>query len=77
LALGGKNDLGAPLDNVEMFDPTTNEWSLLPTTMTSKRWGHAACTLSDGRVVVAGGLTEYDPVDTVEVSDSVRKCIVV
>lgn len=43
-----------PLASCEMYDPATNTWSVAGT-MAYARQGHASVSLSDGRVLVAGG----------------------
>jgi hypothetical protein len=41
----------------EIYDPTTGTWSPLLHTMQSKRSGHSATKLADGRVLLVGGVT--------------------
>lgn len=43
------------LDSMELFDPATGRWELLPGRLTEPRFGHAALLLPDGRVLIAGG----------------------
>src|SRR5205823_5699501 len=47
------------LDSCEIFNPATATWSAGPPLL-NKRWGHGACALADGRVLVRGG--QYDEV---------------
>ena len=49
---GSSTEIGIP--NAEIFDPSTNSWTLLPK-MAYSRWYPTATTLSDGRVIVMGG----------------------
>ena len=66
LVMGGATQGGysAPNDRVEIFDPKTNLWqSAAPHTQTDS--SHTATLLTDGRVLIAGGLADpavYDPV---------------
>jgi hypothetical protein len=61
LVAGGKT--GLDRDHVsasaELFDPGSGRWTTTGS-MTKGRWGHTATPLSDGRVLVVGGLTRYD-----------------
>lgn len=43
------------LDSVEIYDPTTGQFSLFGT-MTVARQNHTATLLDDGRVMIAGGV---------------------
>lgn len=42
-------------DTAEIYDPATEEFALTKGVMANDRFGHAACRLADGRVLVAGG----------------------
>jgi Galactose oxidase, central domain/Kelch motif len=44
------------LDSVELYDPTTSQMSLFGT-MTTPRQNHTATLLSDGRILIAGGVS--------------------
>ncbi len=56
----GTIDLPIPIDNVEVFSPTTNAWTALPP-LPRARAAHAAALLSDGTICLLGG---QDPVST-------------
>jgi len=43
--------------SAEIWDPTTNQFRLLPATMQVARAGHSATLLPDGRVLIVGGLS--------------------
>jgi hypothetical protein len=69
LVAGGFADVAAlevALATTEVFDPATNRFSPGPS-MATARWGHAATTLPDGRVVVTGGLNGSDLTALIEV----------
>lgn len=54
LILGGRSGT-ALADIAEVFDPTTDTFSLLPMVGATARAGHTANLLTDGRVAVVGG----------------------
>jgi hypothetical protein len=56
------------LTSAELFDPASSTFSSAGLgTMAERRWGPAAATLPDGRVLVAGGWNGVDDVATAEV----------
>ncbi len=61
LVAGGKGLSGIGtadyLNNAEIYDPTTNTWTLLSASMSSPRQFHTATLLTDGRVLLVGGQT--------------------
>jgi hypothetical protein len=58
LVTGGvSSTAGNPLRTAEIFDPATNAWQATAHDMVTGRFGHSATTLSNGRVLVAGGST--------------------
>lgn len=64
---GAQGTLTAPtsVDGVELFDPSTNGWSLLPN-LTSPRSGHNAALLPDGTVLLLGGQGATSTLTSVE-----------
>jgi hypothetical protein len=54
--IGGSKDYGSPgVDLVEIYDPSTDQWSEGPF-LHIARYGHAAATTPDGRIWVIGGM---------------------
>jgi hypothetical protein len=74
LVVGGYGESGTALGipNAEIFDPSTNKWTVVPK-MAYARWYPSATTLSDGRVLVTGGwqTTEHTNAGTPEIYDPV------
>ena len=65
LVMAGYNQSGSPGpdDRVELFDPKTNRWQQAALHKNTEG-SHTATLLSDGRVLIAGGLADpaiYDP----------------
>ena len=53
---GGQTDSeGNALDSAELYDPSTDSFSLLSSVMATKRKGQTAVKLKDGKVLVMGG----------------------
>ena len=42
-------------NQTELYNPTTGDWTVVPSTLSQTRFYHTATKLPDGRVVVAGG----------------------
>lgn len=55
LFTGGAGTNGIPLNSAEIFDPVTEQCTVLPATMKSARADHTATLLNDGRVLIVGG----------------------
>ncbi len=58
--IAGGSDLtnGETLDSAEIFNPTTEVFTLLSNTLNTARVGHTATLLNNGQVLIVGG---YDP----------------
>lgn len=69
LLVGGVDALGAPLSQVDVFDPQTLTFSTIGSVPT--RVGQSATLLPDGRVLLAGGST--DPTDATTLATSATK----
>ena len=61
LVCGGKGIMGIGqaniLNSAEIYDPISDTWELLSTTMSSPRQYHTATLLNDGRLLLVGGQT--------------------
>lgn len=55
-------------NSVELFDPSSNQWSLTGT-MATERIDHTATLLKDGKVLVAGGLAGRRNLNSSEIYD--------
>ena len=54
LCIGGLGEEGTQLPSCEIYSQISLKWTVCAP-MSAGRYGHGACTLSDGRVVVIGG----------------------
>ncbi|MDR2013743.1 MAG: InlB B-repeat-containing protein, partial [Rhodanobacter sp.] len=59
-------------NTAELYDPATGTWTSIAT-MKSARFGHTATLLSDGTVLVAGGVSNTGIISAAEVYDPVAK----
>jgi hypothetical protein len=57
---GGSNASGKSMADVEVYDPTKNEWTFA-TPMPEPRFNMRAVAANDGRIYVLGGMTQYTP----------------
>jgi hypothetical protein len=68
LIAGGANATnGTPTASAEVFDPDDNLFYPVPTPMPVARFGHAAASLIDGNVLIAGGHISASPFATAQV----------
>ena len=63
LIAGGDNAAGGYLNEAEVFDPATGEFTVVAA-MAIGRSEHAAVKLADGKVLVIGGRTAVGPTNT-------------
>jgi len=68
--IGGEST-GGVSDLVQVYDPSTDEWTVLPDTMVTGVWNHCAVVLGDA-VYVPGGLTTGGGLATTQVLDLVN-----
>jgi hypothetical protein len=69
LVAGGRNALGEPIKEAELFRPLAESFSAnFTATMIVPRWNHRAISLPDGSVLFIGGLTKDAMNRTVDVS---------
>lgn len=55
LVTGGFSAGAFITDRAELFDPTTESWTLLSARMVEERAAHTATRLNDGRILICGG----------------------
>lgn len=60
---------GGFVDTAELYDPSTNRWSITGPQVIGVRQGHTATRLLDGRVLVVGGEAGLGPNPSVELYD--------
>ncbi|MEI6231693.1 MAG: kelch repeat-containing protein [Planctomycetota bacterium] len=70
LVVGGEADGGTTLLSAEVYDSTSDKWTLAAS-LNSARKRHTATRLADGTVLVAGGLSDSGTVSSAEVYDPV------
>ncbi len=68
LIAGGENGTG-PLDNAEIYNPADNTFTLLTSTMTTKRSFHEAVLLDDDRILLMGGHNQGGTLGSAEIFD--------
>ncbi len=71
LVVGGVNSasVGSQLTSAELYDPNTGLWTATGSLATARQGGHTATLLSNGKVLVAGGLSPTVTVASSELYD--------
>ena len=69
---------GAPLSSAELYNPALNTWTPTPAQLNDgPRYGHTATLLSNGQVLIVGGMGLNDaPLSSAEVYDSTKKIFI-
>ena len=67
--LAGGSDANGAVQTAELYDPSTDTFTLLSDQMTSPRTGHTATLVSKDEVVLIGGSNGTDALDTAEIYD--------
>ncbi len=69
LVAGGFNQIGiiTILSSMDLYDPVTNTWTFMASTLASPRAQHAAARLPNGNVLLAGGIANGGLLGTTEV----------
>jgi len=68
---GGRNDNGK-VSTAEQYNITTNTWSVIENQMITPRVYHSVVTVGN-LIYIIGGISDWDPLDSVEVFDPVAK----
>jgi N-acetylneuraminic acid mutarotase len=71
LVVGGQN--GAELNDVSLYDPESNVWSVATTGLTTARQSHTATLLLDSKVLVVGGENQGTALATTELYDPITQ----
>lgn len=70
LVTGGSNFVSGILASAELYDPVTGTWTGAGR-LNVARWHHTETLLSDGTVLVAGGLSRQNSLTSAEIYDPV------
>jgi hypothetical protein len=68
LVVGGEAE-GQPINTFEIYDPVEERFEQVPGTLSPGRSGYALASLSDGRVLIAGGFEAARPSDSIDLYD--------
>ncbi|MEM9293223.1 MAG: kelch repeat-containing protein [Acidobacteriota bacterium] len=71
ILLAGGRDANGALGSLELYNPFDPEkpFETVEATLNPPRWGHAAVSLNDGTILLAGGENENGPVGTLSIYD--------
>jgi len=65
------NTLGNGFASAELYDPDSQTFTALSSTMTTGRYGHTSTLLPDGTVLITGGINAGAPLNSAEIYDPV------
>jgi hypothetical protein len=69
VVVGGSNSLFTVTKTIEIYNPSTDSWTLSAHQLTTARQNHTATLLTDGRILIAGGDNGSSPLDSYQVYD--------
>jgi hypothetical protein len=70
IVAGGYTTGNIPTNSIEIYNPVSNSWSVVPGGLSEPRAEHTMTLLQDGRVLIAGGMgSSAQPVATLEIFD--------
>jgi Bacterial Ig-like domain (group 3)/Kelch motif len=70
IVAGGYTTGNIPTNSIEIYNPVSNTWSIVPGGLSEPRAEHTMTVMQDGRVLVAGGMgSAGQPVATLEIFD--------
>ncbi|QHE88146.1 Kelch repeat-containing protein [Hydrogenophaga sp. BPS33] len=76
LVVGGQNPFtGEPIDTAELYDPSTEGWTPLPTRLSTERYLHASALLPGGTTLLVAGGNGVTTAELYKVDGSATKVI--
>jgi len=70
MVAGGYTTGNVPTNSIEIYNPVSNSWSIVPGGLSEPRAEHTMTVMQDGRVLIAGGMgSAGQPVATLEIFD--------
>jgi Bacterial Ig-like domain (group 2)/Abnormal spindle-like microcephaly-assoc'd, ASPM-SPD-2-Hydin/Galactose oxidase, central domain/Protein of unknown function (DUF1573) len=74
IAGGTPGSFGSATDSAEIYDPVAGTFTPTASTMTTARWSHTATLLSNGTVLIAGGVDgHFNTLSSAEIYDPVAQ----